>query len=340
MRRFALLLSAALLVVPLAAPAQEPPVLELPIKCDFERQCLLQFYVDRDPGPGISDYRCGNQTYDTHRGTDFRVATLKDLEAGIEVVAAAAGTVRGVRDEMPDIDVMELGRDKVKGRAAGNTVVIDHGGGWSTSYWHMKRGSIAVRPGERVEAGQRLGLVGLSGDTNFPHLHLELRLNNTTVIDPFSGTGQQTACQPGGQGGSAKPMWSARALQTLRYRPAALIQAGFSAAEPTRQAVTYNRIETERLPLAEGKLYFFFELQGVAKGDRIAIVVTPPDGRERALYSKTYVGERSYVFDRVDAAAAGIPLTAGRYQAEIGLARETDGRRQIIVREKLDAELR
>ena len=50
---------------------------------------------------------------------------------------------------------------------AGNAVVIDHGNKWVTLYAHLKKGSIRVRPGDIVKAGQTLGLVGLSGLTGF-----------------------------------------------------------------------------------------------------------------------------------------------------------------------------
>jgi murein DD-endopeptidase MepM/ murein hydrolase activator NlpD len=39
---------------------------------------------------------------------------------------------------------------------------------------HLKPGSVAVRVGDRVRQGQRLGLLGNSGNTDFPHLHFQL----------------------------------------------------------------------------------------------------------------------------------------------------------------------
>lgn len=38
---------------------------------------------------------------------------------------------------------------------------------------HLRRGSIAVRPGQRVEVGERLGACGNSGNSTEPHLHLQ-----------------------------------------------------------------------------------------------------------------------------------------------------------------------
>ncbi|WP_300527716.1 M23/M56 family metallopeptidase [Maricaulis sp.] len=63
----------------------------------------------------------------------------------------------------------------------GNTVVIDHGEGWSTLYAHMH--TINVEVGEVVQAGSRIGRVGSTGASTGPHVHVELRYNGERV-DP------------------------------------------------------------------------------------------------------------------------------------------------------------
>jgi murein DD-endopeptidase MepM/ murein hydrolase activator NlpD len=64
----------------------------------------------------------------------------------------------------------------------GNAVVIDHGRGVLTGYWHMQ--AIKVKVGERVETGQMLGEVGTTGLSTGPHLHWEMRVNGVAV-DPM-----------------------------------------------------------------------------------------------------------------------------------------------------------
>ncbi|WP_285780848.1 M23 family metallopeptidase, partial [Microtetraspora sp. NBRC 13810] len=56
---------------------------------------------------------------------------------------------------------------------AGNMIQIDHGGGWFTTYIHLKSRSVNV--GQRVEQGQQIGQVGATGPTSngHPHLHYE-----------------------------------------------------------------------------------------------------------------------------------------------------------------------
>ncbi|MFJ3328330.1 M23 family metallopeptidase [Streptomyces griseus] len=59
-------------------------------------------------------------------------------------------------------------------RVIGNHVVLDLGDSTYAVYAHLQRGSLRVRPGDRVRAGQRLGRVGNSGNTTEPHLHFHL----------------------------------------------------------------------------------------------------------------------------------------------------------------------
>ena len=64
----------------------------------------------------------------------------------------------------------------------GNTVVIDHGGGFSTVYGHLSR--MSVSEGQSVSSGQRVGSIGSSGLSTGPHLHFEVRINGRAV-DPM-----------------------------------------------------------------------------------------------------------------------------------------------------------
>jgi len=61
----------------------------------------------------------------------------------------------------------------------GRAVIIDHGHGITTRYGHLA--NFAVTSGQRIQRGDTLGYVGLSGRSTGPHLHYEVRINDTPV---------------------------------------------------------------------------------------------------------------------------------------------------------------
>lgn len=100
---------------------------------------------------------------------------------GASVYAVAAGTVVEVRDKYADVPI------NAEGGSPGqhNGVSIRHEGGEHSFYVHLKRGSIRVEVGDRVEAGRRIGRVGNSGGTNRPHLHFTMAIPSANSV-PWS----------------------------------------------------------------------------------------------------------------------------------------------------------
>jgi murein DD-endopeptidase MepM/ murein hydrolase activator NlpD len=265
-----------------AAPAAGiPPRFALPIACAPGQDCAVQNYVDHDAGPAAADYTCGFLVYDGHKGTDIRLADLGALQRNVPVLAAAAGIVLRTRDGMADIDILDPAAVPVRNREAGNSVIIDHGDGWVTQYAHLKRGSVAVHPGDRVEAGQPIGTVGLSGNTEFPHLHFEVRHDGKTV-DPFTG-GEGDAC-----GAAREPMWTPQTAAALEYRPTGLLAAGFAGEMPTADGVRagdYDRIAA--VERTAPVLVFWVSLYGTQKGDLQFMRILAPDGSVMVEQTKT-----------------------------------------------------
>ncbi|MBM4018511.1 MAG: M23 family metallopeptidase [Planctomycetes bacterium] len=90
---------------------------------------------------------------------------------GRPILAPADGTVTeaidGVRDNSPG---------SMNGYAAvGNAVIIEHRPGEVSVLAHLRQGSVAVKAGQRVKAGQTVGLCGNSGNSSEPHLHYHLQ---------------------------------------------------------------------------------------------------------------------------------------------------------------------
>ncbi|HEX6369574.1 MAG TPA: M23 family metallopeptidase [Longimicrobium sp.] len=87
------------------------------------------------------------------------------------ILAPGAGTVVTALDTLPDQRPGMMD----PANPPGNHVIVDHGNGEFSLLAHLRRGSVAVRPGQRVEQGQKLGECGNSGNTSEPHLHYHLQ---------------------------------------------------------------------------------------------------------------------------------------------------------------------
>lgn len=86
-----------------------------------------------------------------HYGTDFAAWSGTDIQAFADGVVRVFGWDAGY----------------------GNYVIIDHADGWSTLYAHCS--TVYVSGGESVSMGDKIALVGATGDVTGPHLHFELR---------------------------------------------------------------------------------------------------------------------------------------------------------------------
>lgn len=100
---------------------------------------------------------------------------LQDYFAwGQRILSPAEGVVVSASDGAEDIPPGPPAKPG-SGNPAGNHVVIDHGNGEFSLLAHLQKGSVKVKPGEKVKAGQLLGLCGNSGNTSEPHLHVHLQ---------------------------------------------------------------------------------------------------------------------------------------------------------------------
>lgn len=142
---------------------------------------ITNLYNYRQPPPelgwsvrvrDVRDFRGGENTYDSHNGTDLAVPP------GTAVVAAAPGQVLRVSSEF---------------NRGGRKVFIDHGAGLVTTYNHLSRP--LVTPGQRVKRGETIALSGYSGVDAVlffpwtpPHVHFNTWLNGA-YVDPFTPPG-------------------------------------------------------------------------------------------------------------------------------------------------------
>lgn len=311
---------ATALLVLLSSPATAFE-LSSPVACEMGIECFVQQYADHDPGPGVRDYACGGQSYNDHDGTDIRLRSTADVERGVGVVAAAAGMVVSTRDDMPDRLVRSPeDRLRIANRECGNGVLIDHGNDWQTQYCHLRRGSIAVKRGERVEVGQKLGEIGYSGDAAFPHVHLTVRKDGKPV-DPFQPDPTVTC------GTQKQSLWSSAARKALAYREGEILAFAFSTA-----AVQLDQLETGKLraaiptPASPALVAYVWAIN-LQKDDQITVRLHGADGNPLGRNSVTLDRNKAQymLFAGAKRPAAGWP--PGTYKAVVEVTR--DGKAKI-----------
>lgn len=302
-------LATLLLLIALPAVAAEAPSLAWPVDCRLGDTCWLMNYPDTDPGPQARDFRCRPRSYDGHDGTDVAIRDRAAMRAGVPVLAAAAGEVLRIRDGEPDGAFID--GTTVDGKECGNAVLVRLDAGWQARYCHLRQGSVAVRPGQRIEAGQRLGLVGLSGKTEFPHLHLDLQQDGKPV-DPFTGAPLDAGC-----GRPQTPLWTA----SPGYQPGAVYAAGFADRVPGGTAVKSDATSPAAMPRTAPALVLWSTAFGVAPGDRLTLTVTAPDGH--VVVSREVALERDQAW-RMEAVGKRTPAggwPAGTYAGQVRLER-------------------
>ncbi|MBB5867843.1 murein DD-endopeptidase MepM/ murein hydrolase activator NlpD [Allocatelliglobosispora scoriae] len=106
---------------------------------------------------------------------------------GLPIHAVAAGKAVIVIDGTPDNLKPGAFPKPTPKQVGGNQVWLQHPDGTMTWYTHMQQGSVTVAKGDTVEAGQVLGLLGTSGNSSAPHIHIEVRKasNGDSPLRPY-----------------------------------------------------------------------------------------------------------------------------------------------------------
>lgn len=282
--------------------------LAFPVDCTLGDDCFIQQYVDLDPGPGVIDHACGPLSYDGHTGTDIALATLAEMAAGVAVLAAAPGQVVGLRDEIPD-----TGWDpSLEGRDCGNGVVIAHGQGWQTQYCHLMLGSVTVARGDMVQTGDTLGMIGLSGRTEFPHLHLTLR-HRGQVVDPFAPDGTARCDAPAGQ----PTLWAS----PPEYVAGGWLDLGFATAVPEYDAIKAGTAQRDGLTRSAPAMVLWAYAFGARDGDTVRLRITGPAG-EVIDHDLTKTRNRAQFFRAAGRRAPPGGWPAGTYTGSATLLRD------------------
>ncbi|MGA7053052.1 MAG: M23 family metallopeptidase [Mycobacterium sp.] len=133
------------------------------------------------------DWKRTNDQGDFYIGDNTKNESYVDY--GTPVYAVADGTVTSTEDDMdanvpgvlPASDPLLAAKLTVE-NIDGNHVIIDLGGGVYAMYAHFVKGSLLVKPGDKVKRGQQIAQLGNTGNSNAPHLHLQL-MNGPSLLE-------------------------------------------------------------------------------------------------------------------------------------------------------------
>jgi murein DD-endopeptidase MepM/ murein hydrolase activator NlpD len=159
---------------PTGWPATAPPFLSWPLEHPAAITSFFDHggpFLSRDPNGGVVTYWGRHETdiafaYNGHDGWDYAAAP-PDM-----ALAAADG------------DVIFAGN--ADDGCATRAVILDHGNGYRTLYWHLAR--VDVKIGDRVSRGRPVGMVGASGCVTGPHLHFGVQYLGRNT-DPYGWCG-------------------------------------------------------------------------------------------------------------------------------------------------------
>lgn len=309
---------------------QESPQFIFPVACTYGEDCWPVNYVDVDPTKeSAKDFKCRAKTYDDHKGTDFALASVAQMNKGVNVLAVAAGRVLRVRDGEDDNlkEDKELDAIKNSRKECGNGVLIDHGNGLQTMYCHLKKGSVLVKPEQKIKAGQEIAQVGQSGMAEFPHLHFGVFWEGA-VIDPFTGEINTQGC------GQYKQTFWHKGLP-VGYEPVVIFDGGFRSVPPDFKAVQRGEENPEKISLSSAAFVFWAGFYNVEQGDEITLKIYDPDGNlflERKEEQPSTRARQYYFGGRK---IGNIQLKEGIYKAEASLFRQGTEKNEDVVRTKI-----
>ena len=155
---------------------------------------LLRFGQPKPPGlPRTATFRITKRSNDPEPlgpGGKHKAIDIGNLDCGAPIVAMAPGTAHRTEDEAK--------KKGAKTNALG--IIIDHGSGVTSEYWHFE--SFLVADGKKVKAGDRIGKVGNTGISGGCHCHIEVKVNGARR-DPEPHAFGKTLELPGRSRGTA-----------------------------------------------------------------------------------------------------------------------------------------
>lgn len=313
------LLITALFLLPMTAAAQSfehSLKLAWPLACKPNTECFISSYPDLQIGTnpsGAQEYRCGSRTRDGFKGVEFSFNSYQTALNNQKVLAAAPGRVVYVKNDLADA---ANGRD-VRRHPCGNEVRIMHSSGYQTRYCHLREGSALVYPGQAVNAGHALAMVGYSGEVQHPRLVMYTEQDGH-LLDPFTGRALNT---PNDCFSSRdKSLWS----PDIAYPDVLVMDAAFSNYLPTQEDIDNGVGKTAQVSADSHHLVAWVHVFGLKRNDHEVLEIRDPAGKVWKELNRYSQFDASEWLTFVQGARAEKPLAKGKWTAYYRLTR--DGR--------------
>jgi hypothetical protein len=219
---------------------------------------VINNHVDLGSGGVPLDFDCTSRTYVGHRGHDADIVGFREQQIGVPIFAALDGVVVATHDGEADMNTQALGQPA-------NYVILSHGNGQNSWYWHLKSGSVAVSVGQAVLAGTQVGLTGSSGSSTWPHLHLESQVDGV-AYEPSAGP-----CRPG------PSYW----VNQVPVRQSTFVKAFTFANGPFSGTAAYpwdQVVHTGTYLLGTAATYFRMSIANWPVGGAYRVTYTRPNG--------------------------------------------------------------
>lgn len=252
------------------------PVFTSPVEGTYLKDYFIISYVDWSI-IGFQDYNCGSKSYDGHQGTDFALRSFAQMDSGVYVLAADAGTVVNLADTFYD-------RNKaLTVIGAGNFIAIKHTNNYYTHYTHLKKNSAMVKVGDVVTKGQRISKIGSSGYSTDPQLHFEVWNDTIEYVDPFLGR-----C------GNPTTMWTNQFSYDSLYR---IFDNSLIPIVPTTDILRDRYPSKTTFTPSDSVICFWVQESGVKLGDSFSFKWYDPKGNLWNSFSSVYTYESWYYYN-------------------------------------------
>ena len=151
-----------------------------------------------------------------------------------------------------------------------------------------------VSKGQEIAAGERIGRMGMSGDTDFPHLSFTLRRDKQTV-DPFIGSEGFTQCGQGEQ-----QLWAVVDDPILAYVKPEITQGGYTELRPSLSGPLPEHADEIQVYSRQARaIYLWADFGGLRPGDEIWFRIHGPDGEPMFQHKKPikshFFADRHYI---------------------------------------------